>query len=331
MNHLKQPNCLVVMYHYVHDEPPVVEGETVGPHQGIRGLTTRAFAEQIELLLASREPIDWPTLKKGIEGRTTLPRESFLLTFDDGLADHARHVAPMLEERGLRGLFFVPGETITDRRMLSAHAVHLLLSQLGDDELAEELRLTVSSMGYRPELAEFSQTEGQLPPASSTAYRYESAVRAEIKAWLHLGLPIDLRRQVVDVLFERHIGSSTAWADRWYLSREDVRALQSRGHTIGGHGFSHEPLARLTDNDRHADVSRCAQTLNEWLGTHERPISYPFGSFIQSTAEACRNAGFVQAFTTESRLADSTDDAMRVPRVDTIHVNQFLEKVPTCP
>ena len=116
--------CLVVMYHYVHDTEPMTA-------EGVKGLTSREFRLQLDRLCSAAEPIDWPALFAWSRGHGTLPQRCFLLTFDDGLADHARVVLPILQERGLRGTFFVPGAVLDSERLLPAHAIHLLLSTLG--------------------------------------------------------------------------------------------------------------------------------------------------------------------------------------------------------
>ncbi|MFQ5590589.1 MAG: hypothetical protein ACE5HE_05455, partial [Phycisphaerae bacterium] len=90
------PQCLVVMYHYVHDPES-------SKCANVAGLTVSAFAAQLDELTRTLSPTDWPSLYACLQGRGSLPRRSFLLTFDDGLADHADVVLPMLEERGLHG------------------------------------------------------------------------------------------------------------------------------------------------------------------------------------------------------------------------------------
>ena len=54
-----------------------------------------------------------------------------LLTFDDGLRDHAEFVLPALQARGLFGLFYVCSGPAMAGRILDVHKVHLALGRLG--------------------------------------------------------------------------------------------------------------------------------------------------------------------------------------------------------
>ncbi len=312
------PRCLVVMYHYVHDRgsPTTLE---------LPGLTSREFGAQLDRLLREMEPIDWPTLYAFLHGRSSLPPRCFLLTFDDGLSDHAETVMPMLQARGLRGVFFVTGATLTSHRMLPAHAVHLLLARLDVACFERELMDHVSRhVGREAALASFDAG------AADTLYHYETPERARLKYWLTMGLPIHVRNAALEALFERHIGSSVRWARRWYLGWDDLTEMQARGHTVGGHGYAHEPYARLDRDERQADLRRVAAVLGEGLGADVRPFSYPYGSCDFAAAAACRKAGFCQAFTTRKDWIARGCDPMRLARVDTIEVDAALREDRSC-
>jgi len=317
------------MYHYVHDrDPPMSEG--------VRGLTVAEFTAQINRLCRELEPIDWPRFhawtrreqgRRGDQrGNASEPGPRyFLLTFDDGLADHANIVAPLLEARGLHGVFFIPGVVLTEHRMLPAHAIHLLLSTIGPTRLERELMKYIDVRHPDSDwLRRLNERE------AVRMYHYEPPDRARLKFLLTMTLPIDVRNRAVEELFERHVGSSRRWAKEWYVSWDQLAAMGEAGHTIGGHGFAHEPLLRWTEPERCKDLRRAAAVLREGLGSDLRPFSYPYGSVNEGVAKDCRLAGFAQAFTTRRDWARQNDEAMLLPRVDTIDVDTFLRKETLC-
>ena len=57
--------------------------------------------------------------------------DGVLLTFDDGLRDHRDFVLPVLQERGLFGLFYVPSGPAITGRILDVHKVHLAVGRMG--------------------------------------------------------------------------------------------------------------------------------------------------------------------------------------------------------
>lgn len=307
------------MYHYVR-----ARGEPLS--RGVRGLSPSAFEEQLDALSRWGEPLSWEAFAPCLCGKGELPGRSFLLTFDDGLLDHAEVAAPILGDRGLRGVFFIPGRVLHEPRVLAAHQVHLLLSirtpeQLFDDVAAMLARLAPSDNWL--DLADARQAEH--------TYAYESPARARLKHLLTGVLPISLRNHVLADLFAHHVGSSAEWWKKWYLSPAQVVELHHAGHTIGGHSYAHEPLARLTRAELEHDVHRSARALADLLGAAPRPFSYPFGSFNEDVIDVTRQAGFCAAVTTKSRAARADDEAFSLPRFDTIHLSAHLESEAPCP
>ena len=105
MDSTAAPSVLTIMYHYVRDRAGTADA-------GIRGLDTERFCRQLDLLCSQLDPVTWPMLRAWLRDEAAVPQRCFLLTFDDGLADHADVVAPILEMRGLQGVFFVPGRIL---------------------------------------------------------------------------------------------------------------------------------------------------------------------------------------------------------------------------
>lgn len=329
INRLAGFECAVVMYHYVRESLHAA-GET--PGEGVRGLTPQSFAEQVDALARTHEPIDWSTLFLAMAGRGSLPRRCCLLTFDDGLRDHLEFVAPILEQRDIRGTFFVPTGVLRVPRLLPAHGVHLLLDAIGEGQLGRELRRELFDQGLQAAWhAAFDAVERRFNAPDDRPYGYEPNKLARTKYLINMILPADVRDRALERLVERHVGPASFWARRWYLSARDVVELQSNGHTIGGHGHSHEPLARLAVDEQRHDIARTAETLNELLGPAPRPYSYPFGSCTDDSAALLARAGFAHAFTTKSELLTRRHEAHALPRVDTIHVSALLGETLACP
>lgn len=322
-----EPRCLVVMYHYVRDVETLPRSGMHTVPVGLGALSTRDFRIQLDQLGRQMEPIDWPTLYAWTCGRGSIPRRSFLLTFDDGLVDHAETVLPILREQGLRAVFFVPGAILTSHRLLPAHVVHALLAVLDAQTIEEQL------LAYLQEhhgCGTYWAASIDIN-AARKLYYYETPQRARLKYLLTVLLPVELRNEAVEALFERHIGSVTRWARHWYMSWDDLVAIESAGHTIGGHGYGHEPYSRLTPGQRRDDLRRLTAVLRGGLGADRRPFSYPYGRWDKDAREACSEAGFVHAFTTERRLVTQEDNAFSLPRVDTIDVEAVLDKEVPCP
>jgi peptidoglycan/xylan/chitin deacetylase (PgdA/CDA1 family) len=70
---------------------------------------TQRFRDQLSWLRDQFNVIDFPTFTRLCEGSTVLQdgRPAALLTFDDGMVSNYEMAAPILEDAGMRGLFFV--------------------------------------------------------------------------------------------------------------------------------------------------------------------------------------------------------------------------------
>lgn len=286
---------LALMYHYARDRlgPPL---------SAIRGHSAASFITEIDDI-AGRFP-----------GRA-------VFTFDDGLSDHVDVAAPALERHGLRGVFLVSGRPLADGQMLAAHMVHLLMCHLGNERLAELLEQRL--LAADPSRAWERSLDRQ---AACQMYHYEPPALAEMKYLLHVALPIELRDRVVCELFAEYVGTQRDWVPRWYGTTGQWADLQARGHVIGGHGYAHEPLDRLSCDEAAEDVRRSMQFLRDTFGDRPRPFSYPFGSFNDSVVDAVRSAGFTCAYTTVAGWNRGDADPWRLHRVDTAGLDTFLRR-----
>ncbi|HKC11426.1 MAG TPA: polysaccharide deacetylase family protein [Vicinamibacteria bacterium] len=85
-------------------------------------------------------------------------------------------------------------------------------------------------------------------------------------------------------------------ADR-ILDWNQVRALQTRGHAIGGHSRTHRELALLTPTEALGEAEGCAQDIEAETGERPRLFCYPRGSENAEVRRLVGRAGFEAACT----------------------------------
>ena len=141
----------ILEYHMVTENPrPDAKPYVVPPED---------FAAQLDYLAAEGyttiTPQDYARARKG---KQQLPDKPIILTFDDGYEDNWRVVLPMLEERGMKAVFYMvtnsigqPGYLTWDNLFdmerrgmeIGSHtANHLPLTTLSPEKQREELRLS---------------------------------------------------------------------------------------------------------------------------------------------------------------------------------------------
>lgn len=285
---------LTVMWHYVRDP-----AET--PRVAAPGLAPAAFDDQLDLLARYRTIVDWPTVAAALEGGPALPADAALLSFDDGLADHARTVVPRLVARGWSGVFFTlarrPGDPLT-----VGHAIHVLLAALGEDGLRDAILAALS-------------------PA--VADRFLALQARERSAGIE-GIDVlkrPLQRDLADIvepilhrLVEAHVGPSGDVADALHLSRSAIAEMRAHRQVIGGHGerhlwFDYEPRPRITGEIR-ASARDLIDEPRPWA------FAYPYGASDVTATTELAAAGFSAAFHASPMASAGRFDLGRVDGED---------------
>jgi len=305
------------MYHYVRPTPE--PGDPVLP-----AMSLDQFKAQLDRLEASRTIVSPDAYLDFLEGRADLPRRAALLTFDDGLLDHAAHVFPVLQRRGLSGLFLVQTDPLQNRRMEAAHMNHLLLGSLQFKELTAEFESALERHVPGKRLADFVDRDLALE-----LYHYETEPRALYKYAVVFGLPIELRDRLLCELFRWHVGDPADWARHFYPSWEQLARMQDAGMHIGGHSHHHDPYPRLSPARQADDAATCWRILTEHLGNRRRAFSYPYGRHDDATVQAVRSAGFRASMTTTGRTNPGRVSPFQIARVDCIHLDPYLNDART--
>ncbi len=82
-----------------------------------------------------------------------------------------------------------------------------------------------------------------------------------------------------------------------YMRPEHLRALQTNGHTIGAHGWSHKLLTQCgaAELQRELKVARIA--LEDWIAAPVTSVSLPGGRANDRVMAACTEAGYTTVWT----------------------------------
>jgi peptidoglycan/xylan/chitin deacetylase (PgdA/CDA1 family) len=140
---------------------------------------------------------------------------------------------------------------------------------------------------------------------------------------LAAGLPVTL------FAVSRRVGMTNAWGGRDQtgiptlplLSWDDLEQLASARATIAAHTRHHPRLTTLTTDALDEELLGSRQDLQARLGTAPTHFAYPFGDVDDRVASRAGQY-FTQALTTEHRRLSSSDDPLRLPRLDMYYFRQ---------
>ena len=300
----------IVMYHYVR---PIVGSD----FPGIKGLELSEFCAQIQRIKTKFNVIDPNTFVEYLFSNEELPKNSIMLTFDDGYLDHYKYVFPVLSDLNISSYFFPPVNAVKNRQILDVNKIHLILASLDNPcELANKIdEYLVSDYGFN------SGQVNTLRKQFLKKYGLDSAEVIYAKRLLQHALPLDVRKKLIDSLFAEVVTDDEyGLADELYVNQNQLKEMVSAGNMVGCHGVSHSWLNTLDEDEQRNEISGSLEFIKN-IGVKERfySISYPFGGYDDVTFSILREASVKVGFLSRGGVFENKErDFLKIPRIDVV-------------
>lgn len=111
------------------------------------------------------------------------------------------------------------------------------------------------------------------------------------------------------------LGEENSWEHRGgprprlrLLRADGVREVAERGMEVGSHTMSHPRLSGLSPETLVHEVSESRRRISEIVGTQVEGFCYPYGDLDARAVRAVREAGYVYACATKSRVEGNVYD-----------------------
>ena len=301
MYHIKS-----IMYHYVRNPENT-------PFKGIHAVRQQDFIEQVDWLSQNCEMATLEMIVDFLNGKYHPVKDLCILTFDDGLKEHAAFVSEVLSERQIQGQFFIPTACIEEGYVLPVHKNHFLLATLPFETYKSQFLDILGNIA--PQL----DTEVDKNKVAAT-YRWDKPEVAAFKYLLNYHLPKMVRNKVLKEVFESTFGSEKSFAQSLYLNWAEARQMQSAGMALGGHSHKHNVLSSLSDEEQENEISTCMTLLRQHTNKQQYwPFSYPFGkpnTFNEKTIQLLQKENIAIAYTSEVGDSQNDQNPFRLKRID---------------
>lgn len=292
------------MYHYVEPQSDA--------RKGIHPCEPDEFERQVAFLARSYTIGTPQEVYEAAHGHSSERKAAF--TFDDGLLDNYEIAAPILERFGMRGTFFPFGIAL-EGGIPFTQETHVLLSSATAWDIAERINEMQASLEI-PKLL--------LNQPLDPTRRFDDVATRNVKEYM-LRLASAPREKLMQALFERFGVDRKRWHAELFMTREQLRELRARGHSIGNHSFGHEAYDRTPE--WLADIERAQTVLESAVGERPDLFAYPHGCVPADLAEsenALHKSGIRYALTTEPRGVEPDDSQLRIPRFDCNDIRDHL-------
>ncbi|MHA8054522.1 polysaccharide deacetylase family protein [Aquirufa nivalisilvae] len=279
---------------------------------GLNALDLENFIKQLDYLQKKYCIIDHNILMQHLESNMKLPSNCVLLTFDDGYIDIYNYVLPVLLERNLKGLFYVPNY-FKSKKLLQVNVIHLLLSK------RENIKLYLKYIKNFVSKAETNKKFNDYCNQVIYSSRYDCQEVELLKQLLQFILPETIRSKILSELLKKFIEvCEDELFELYYCSKLHLNEMISYGMHIGGHGNNHLWHNTLSDEDQEKEVFESLNFLNTLSKQDFYSFSYPYGGYNQFSIELMKKYDFKFAFTTElNSFNQNVFSKFEIPRFDT--------------
>ncbi|MBI5557292.1 MAG: polysaccharide deacetylase family protein [Deltaproteobacteria bacterium] len=291
------PKLAILTYHYIRTLENILQRRILGPLR-------ESFEDQVRYIKKQFPVISPSDIDAFFNDKNKFAQGTYVLfTFDDGLAEHVNYVSPFLESEGVEALFFINTDILENLPVVPQilHYAFALYPAQKVFALLEKL------------LAEFGR-EGELPiEFHGEIIRNISLV----KRFFREQLDHELAKKILLFFYQQTLGKDfQGLFSEIFLTRDDIPALLSAGHQIGGHTRSHIFLGRPTPQGLlKKEIVDSLQKLSAISQTQIRHFSFPYGRPGGGEVDrVLKQEGVDFSYTTEVSLNSPSADLFRLAR-----------------
>jgi peptidoglycan/xylan/chitin deacetylase (PgdA/CDA1 family) len=272
-------------------------------------ITAETLRRQLRLLKARYHVIAPDDLLVSYRSGGELPPLSVLLTCDDGLQNNLSEMLPVLQEEGVRCLFFVTGASATDQ---PATLWYEELFWIIEAAPSGHFKIAFGTIEISGELG----TRADRRPIWWNAVKRLSQVDTEDRNGFLAGA-----RAQFGMSDEMTFGNNDCPRHRRFdlLRRADLLQLASAGMTIGAHTLSHPMLSKAPPELAWAEIVESRVRLEAVLGKPVWAFAYPFGDNESVTPQVlamAMEAGYEAAFLNIDGGLGAEIPRFAIPRVN---------------
>ena len=258
----------IIGYHYIRN----FSNKYKNPN-GIRFIHINNFCNQLNFFkqnfyLPSVE--EFFLFKKGI---INLPKDSIILSFDDGLTDHYKYVFSELIERKMWGIFFVPSRPYIENKHIGTFALHHLLGKVHTIELIKNIMLILNNSDLKFEI---NLNELNKKIINSKNEEDRTLFLKKLINSKNYFKNEELKDILIDKLIQEYIPNFKLYDV--YLKPKEIFEMENSGMIIGAHSITHNYMSDLNEIDQFKEIDESFKILNSITGKLKfRLFGYPYG------------------------------------------------------
>jgi peptidoglycan/xylan/chitin deacetylase (PgdA/CDA1 family) len=295
--------AVVLMYHRVLTDD---ERQRSGSHPGII-VGRDTFERQMSILKRRFVVLTLEEFHRRLAAKIPFQSSSCLITFDDGWHDTFTNALPVLAQRSLPAVVFLPVNFIGQRRVFWRE----LLTQL----LSRATALVRKSPARRARIETLLAATGLQRVLEFSDDNPHQSIVEEVSARTKATSPVSstLLKELAEET--NAAPEELARADA-FMDWAQVTAMAAQGVAFGGHGAEHYLLTEVSREVAQSEIQESIEVVRQRFADTVPAFGYPNGSWSPAVAQQVKASGYQLAFTTRPGHVGCDDDPFSLPRMN---------------
>lgn len=220
------------------------------------------------------------------------------IMFDDGYKDNIEYAAEILSKHKCKASFYVVTDCIDKNIPTWTHTLEHLFQNTHIDNLN-------LPFDFLPDDLKITQLKTE-----ADRLNYVSKIKPFLKTLTH-----EKRNLVLDKIILTY---KDVELPKLMMSWDDLSELKNSGHYIGSHSVSHCMFGTMTNEaEIKYELETSAQIIKNKLGHFPKTISYPVGSYTETTKKLSKEAGYIIGLAVKQQIYNpEKDDVFEIPRIE---------------
>jgi peptidoglycan/xylan/chitin deacetylase (PgdA/CDA1 family) len=238
-----------------------------------------------------------------------LDKKYATISFDDGYKDNIEYALPILQKHDVKASFYVVTDCIDKNIPTWTYILDYLF--LKTDKTHIDLKFDFISTDLKS--VKFENKDLKIS--------YVKKLKPELK-----GLTHEKRNLVLEKISKTF---DDVQLPKLMMDWDDLKILSSCGHQIGSHTVSHCMLGTMSDEaEIKYELEMSGKRIKEKLGFFPKTISYPVGSYNQTTIKISKEVGYsIGLAVKQDVFLPKRDDIFEIPRIELYNESWFKTRL----
>lgn len=231
------------------------------------------------------------------------------IMFDDGYKDNIEYAAPILDKYKCKASFYVVTESIDNNVPTWTHILEHLFKFTGKSEIIMDFDFLPAEL----QIKHLLNVEDRI--------RYVNKLKPYLKKISH-----ERRNEILKRITETY---NDVTLPELMMNWKDLKELRNAGHYIGSHTVTHSMLGTMSDEKEIMDeLVQSGSRIKEELDYFPVSISYPVGSFNETTKRLAKEAGYKLGLAVKQNIYNpGKDDFYEISRIELYNESWWKTKL----